>query len=165
MTPAQFYSNTRRSDTTDCLLWTGAIKSNGYGNLSFEGKVQSAHRVSYMLANGPIPKGARVLHSCDVRACVEPSHLSLGSARDNSRQMVERGRYRGPARLSPSVRQQVRSAVASGLPQRVVGEHFGVSQATISNIVRGKHAGLSDARWAHRPESQVDVTATKGDHA
>ena len=123
MTPAQFYSNTRRSDTTDCLLWTGAIKSNGYGNLSFEGKVQSAHRVSYMLANGPIPKGARVLHSCDVRA------------------------------------------VASGLPQRVVGERFGVSQATISNIVRGKHTGLSDARWAHRPESQVDVTATKGDHA
>lgn len=142
--------NRAKRDDNGCLIWQGAIKSNGYGNVVVEGKTWTAHRLSYTWAKGPVPRDARVLHSCDARACIEPSHLHVGSARLNSREMVLRGRYRGPAKLSPAQRACALVEVASGESQGVVAHRWGVSQATISNIVRGKHTALGDARWAMR---------------
>jgi hypothetical protein len=51
-----------------------------------------AHRVAYVLANGPIEPGQVVMHTCDVPACVNPAHLKLGSQGDNNRDCFAKGR-------------------------------------------------------------------------
>ncbi len=79
----------------DCWLWTGAKTGRGYGaiNVLASGKFGHAHRVSWEMANGIAPPaGMSVCHHCDVPACVRPSHLFLGTAKDNAQDMVAKGR-------------------------------------------------------------------------
>lgn len=64
----------------DCWIWVGLVNRYGYGRW---GKNKTAHRHSYELANGEIPDGKQVCHTCDVRNCVNPAHLWLGEHRDN----------------------------------------------------------------------------------
>lgn len=82
-----------------CWLWMGG-KRSGYGAflLNNPRKQESAHRVAWMLTNGEIPDGLMVLHRCDVKACVRPSHLYLGTKVDNARDASERGQLRGRRR-------------------------------------------------------------------
>lgn len=76
----------------DCWMWTGYIDQVGYGRITDYWQKLGAHRFSYEMHVGPIPAGRHVLHSCDVRACVNPRHLRVGTHADNMRDMVERGR-------------------------------------------------------------------------
>lgn len=81
----------------DCWLWTGAKSPSGYGQFAVNRQPTRVHRYSWELANGPIPAGLSVLHRCDVRNCLKPEHLWLGTAADNQRDMTEKGRGRvGP---------------------------------------------------------------------
>src|SRR5438132_10157018 len=75
-----------------CWIWEGAWSKKGYGNVRYEGKVQAAHRVFYMLLRGPIPEGLTLDHLCRVRSCVNPDHLEIVTNRVNR----ERG-YSPPA--------------------------------------------------------------------
>ena len=79
--------------TGACWLWIAGKDYGGYG--SFQHK--RAHRLSYEMHVGPIPKGMFVCHSCDVPACINPAHLFLGTARDNVRDMIAKGRL--PSRV------------------------------------------------------------------
>jgi hypothetical protein len=76
-----------------CWLWTGALAA-GYGCLGGgPGKpLVKAHRLSYELHKGPIPDGAKVLHTCDTPPCVRPDHLYVGTQRDNALDRERRGR-------------------------------------------------------------------------
>jgi len=67
----------------------------GYGAFGFDGKVQKAHRVAYMLTHGPIPDGGHILHSCDNPSCVNPDHLRVGTHTENMRDKLARGRDHG----------------------------------------------------------------------
>lgn len=80
---------------TGCHLWIGAVSDSGYGSVSIKGKMRLAHRVSYELRVGPIPLGLLVLHRCDVRCCVNPDHLFLGTYADNENDKIAKGRERG----------------------------------------------------------------------
>jgi hypothetical protein len=85
----RFFWHVKKTKT--CWLWTGAIlkgKKNGYG--MFGGA--RAHRWSYEYHIGAIPSGMRVLHTCDVRNCVNPQHLWIGTDRDNARDREAKGR-------------------------------------------------------------------------
>lgn len=77
---------------TDCWEWFGNRFTNGYGQINVGNRMLLAHRVAWELKVGPIGRGLRVLHRCDNRACVNPSHLFLGSQSDNIRDMDIKGR-------------------------------------------------------------------------
>ena len=69
-----------------CWLWTAGVSSNGYG--AFDGV--GAHRFSYQLFKGRIPTGKIVRHKCDVKICVNPDHLLIGTQADNINDYVRR---------------------------------------------------------------------------
>src|SRR3990167_3892348 len=78
---------------TGCWLWTGATRYDGYGTRPWRGKTSAqAHRIAWEVFRGPIPDGLQVLHRCDVRCCVNPDHLFLGTQLDNMRDMIQKGR-------------------------------------------------------------------------
>lgn len=82
-----------------CRLWIGAKSRHGYGSLSWKMKRLVAHRAAYECAFGPIPSGMVVCHRCDVPACINPTHLFIGTQRDNIRDMISKGRH--PHHLKP----------------------------------------------------------------
>ena len=79
-----------------CWLWNGRYGQSGYGTYGGgrSGERVQAHRLVWQDVNGPIQDGLFVLHRCDVRGCVNPEHLFLGTAKDNTRDMMAKGRER-----------------------------------------------------------------------
>lgn len=88
-----FWSQVRRESGTGCWEWTGSTIPKGYGQFRYDGDNELAHRISWAIANGPIPDGVMVCHHCDNRICVRPDHLFLGDAFDNMQDMVAKGRH------------------------------------------------------------------------
>lgn len=91
--------------TRTCWEWT-AKKVYGYGYLGLNGKSIRAHRFSWELANGKIPPELFVLHKCDNRKCVKPSHLFLGTQKDNIQDAISKNR---PVGLS--IKQQIAKGI------------------------------------------------------
>lgn len=132
----------RVEKTDGCWLWTGAKNTGGYGMIQVGGRPIGAHRLSWELAHGPIPKGAMVLHSCDVRHCVRPDHLRVGSALENAADAVARGRKRSHYDYLVSLR----SAAL----------RLGVQPATLRQQIRnGKLAATMLGGW-HVRTSEVE---------
>ena len=67
-----------------CHIWRGPLEPDGYGCLRYRGKAWRAHRLAWTVKYGPIPAGMILCHRCDVRRCVNPDHLILGTIRDNN---------------------------------------------------------------------------------
>lgn len=143
----RFWSKVNRSGGTDsCWLWIGKSKQKGYGAFHLPGRVMvRAHRYSYELAHGPIVGGLHVLHRCDVRLCVNPAHLFLGTAGDNVRDCSAKGRFNhagehnAAARLTSAKASDIRSRRASGETGKALALEYGVHPNTIYAISRGEH--------------------------
>lgn len=95
-----FWSNVATGD--GCWEWMGEITQSGYGVVSFPGARIPAHRAAYAIEHGFVPAHRVVMHQCDNRICVRPSHLRVGSQRDNVRDAVAKGRNAG-SRKGPRV--------------------------------------------------------------
>lgn len=77
-----------------CWIWSASFTSKGYGQISYKGKNTLAHRASaHLFLKFPIDSTLCVLHACDNPKCVNPAHLFIGTAQDNSDDMVAKGRH------------------------------------------------------------------------
>ena len=147
----RFWTHADSSGGTDaCWPWTGYIGENGYGVVGIRGKADKAHRVSYFIKHGRIDNDRLVLHRCDVRGCVNPAHLFLGTPEDNSQDAVRKnrntrlyGEQNGKAKLTRAAVLAIRRLCGrGGVRQKAVAKQFGVSEATVSYVVNG-------GRWAN----------------
>jgi len=75
-----------------CIEFVGGKIGGGYGRVNFNGQRFVAHRLAWELTNGPIPEGLFVLHKCDNPPCINPDHLFLGTNKDNTQDMLAKGR-------------------------------------------------------------------------
>lgn len=125
---------------TGCHLWTGKPNHNGYGRIGIGRKDYLVHRVSYELQVGPIPDGLYVCHKCDVRLCLNPEHLFVGTPKDNLHDMMRKGRAcpsenKHNAKLN---NQQVREIRSASQSSRTLAEIYSVSPKLIRNIKSGR---------------------------
>jgi hypothetical protein len=120
-----------------CWIWKAAHGGRGYGRVRFMGKTNGAHRVSFYLANGYWPRNTR--HTCDTPLCVNPKHLIDGTKKDNSQDMVERGRstYGERNPMAKLTSKQVTEIRESKEPTRFLMKQYGVSRATVKYIRAG----------------------------
>lgn len=129
-----------------CWPWSGARHPKGYGNfMATRRMTRIAHRLAYLLAHGELPSDKMVCHSCDNPACCNPAHLFLGSAKENSQDMVKKmrsphGERQGHTRLSQREVQAIhRLNAMKRLTQREIGEAFGISQQTTNAIINKRN--------------------------
>jgi len=142
----RFRDRVQFGDEKGCWLWTGAIEeTTGYGRLCVNNHPIGAHKYSYELFKGPIPEGQSVLHSCDVRRCVNPNRLFVGTHQDNSRDMVSKGRQckgekRPNAKLTPEDVKSIRDEYSRGhTTQKALGLRYGIKQQAVSDIIRRRN--------------------------
>ena len=132
------------ADALDCFIWKGQITKEGYARKWIRGRMQRLNRVAWEWANGPVPDGMIVCHTCDNRACVNPDHLFLGTNADNSADMVAKGRSaRGEnhsqARLTDD---DARAILNSDETSDELAARFGVTRSTINRVRARTH-------WRH----------------
>lgn len=141
----RFWSFVLKVEETEggCWLWQGAVGSHGYGSIYAYGRQVLVHRLSWEIHNGPIPKGMHVLHHCDVRRCIRPNHLFLGTNKDNHADAQLKGRLpAGEAHKSSKLTalqvQEIRRRSSLGESRRSVSRDFDITPQTVGKIVRGE---------------------------
>lgn len=142
-------------DESKCWLWSAGKTGSGYGAFVMDGAQVRAHRYAWELLNGPIPKGYFVCHHCDTPACVNPSHLFVGTPADNMRDKVNKNRQaKFPARFGARQNNaklcdaDVLMILSSDRPNKELAATLRVDPSVISKI---RHR----VRWVH-VEEQAD---------
>ena len=134
--PARFWSKIEKTD--GCWLWKGSLNPYGYGRFPIKGIYTLAHRLAYKLLKGAIPKGLFCLHKCDVRKCVNPDHIFLGTAQDNTKDMLEKRRQANGTKVNTNklTEDQVRVIIKDERPNRQIAKDYDVSDVCIGLIKR-----------------------------
>lgn len=142
---SRFWSKVNKKLKSKCWVWTGAC-SNGYGFFGIKGISYKAHRVAYEMKHGPIPKGKLICHHCDNRPCVRPSHLFIGTQKDNIKDAIQKGRMgkgeaNGNSKLTEKQVKQIRADIRS---ERKIASEYNVSKSAVHHI-------KSRDNWKHIP--------------
>ncbi len=128
----------------NCWEWIGSTHPNGYGQFHFDGKPWKAHRFSWKLHYGEIPKCYGVLHMCDNTLCVNPEHLFLGTQKQNMCDCRDKGRmkiYRGSEnvwhKLTEEIVKDILNTPHHKHRKTILAKKYGVSRRTICSIYEG----------------------------
>ena len=130
--------------TSSCWLWLACKHNFGYGCFKFNKKQITAHRFSWMLYKGEIPKGLYILHKCDIPECCNPKHLFLGTQKDNlidcsKKNRTAIGEKNGNSRLKTKKIINIRLEYSKGnITHRKLGKQFNVDKSVISDILNRK---------------------------
>lgn len=145
-----FWEKVDRADEDACWNWLAGKSASGYGNFLNH----LAHRVAYQLMVGKIPDGMVVMHICDNRSCVNPKHLSIGTHKDNSIDMVKKNRHKdwsgenhGNHKLTDEQARYIKNNFIKGNRwhkgnSQELADMFGVTSELIRKVATGK-------RWKH----------------
>lgn len=139
--------NTAFLTDEDCWNWIGCTNNRRYGSIGLAGKVIGAHCYSYLIYKGSIEEGQHVLHKCDNRRCVNPSHLFLGSNYDNIQDKINKGRlpkgdtHNSSVLLSSQVL-QMREDYKTETRLWVLAKRYNIASSTVFKIVNRQ-------RWKH----------------
>lgn len=132
-----FWDHVTRLDPAYCWVWKGGLEpKTRYGICNYNLKKEGAHRISWRLHFGAIPKGKLVCHKCDNRPCVNPNHLFIGTIKDNHHDAMRKGRNVKGERVGNSklTEAKVRQIRASNLGCIRAARFFGVSKGTILRV-------------------------------
>jgi hypothetical protein len=139
-----------------CWLWQGALNTMGYGQMNvrlgkWSYRRSLTHRLAYVLFCGPVETGLCVLHRCDTPLCCRPDHLFLGTKKENTQDMMVKGRgastpgeMNASAKLTAEQVREIRHAYVPG-NQQVLADRFGIKKCTVLNIVARR-------KWKHIPD-------------
>lgn len=144
-------------DDNGCHIWGGVVSTHGYGVISVKSLRFHAHRASMVAQHGPVPPEMVVCHKCDVRNCINPDHLFVGTQSDNMKDASRKGRItafmhpgsmvRGEAhkmaRLTDAEAEEIRN---SDLEPRFLMAKYSVAYSTVYRVKRG---------LMHKPYSQA----------
>jgi hypothetical protein len=134
---------TRRSvvDPSGCIVWIGPVDKDGYGKFTKKGFPDRAHQAAYVVANGPIPEGHIVRHTCDNPPCINPNHLIDGTFADNASDRVQRERFNRESsrynlvRLSMNLAREIRAKHSQGTSRIALAAEYGVGADQISRVI------------------------------
>lgn len=139
-----FYKYASVKSYDQCWIWCGTKRAKGYGSLIVHGRTQAAHRVSYRIHYGDFNTSLLVCHKCDVRLCVNPHHLFLGTYEDNNHDASVKGRTAvgeksGRAKLTWVKVREIRKRFAEEeISMSELGRQFGVHPSVVRVIIHKK---------------------------
>lgn len=153
--PTDYKSFSQKLEHFDngCHLWSGSLGRGGYGKVKVKNRTWSTHRFAWFCNFGEIPTGMQINHACDNRRCCNPSHLELGTQKQNIQDALNRGRMatgdRQGLRLHPESRPfgerngsakltvgEVLKIRKSKAAYRIIAERFNIKPVTVSLIRR-----------------------------
>ena len=146
-----------------CWLWIGAVDSSGYGNFRYKDRYLGAHKVSYLIHKGEVGKGYLVLHTCDVRCCVNPNHLKLGTHADNMEDRNIKGRQahlRGTKNGNSKLNEEDVITIFTKYDGKehtiyTLGREYNVHPSTIHLILKGRN-------WSHITKHELQRAMKEG---
>jgi hypothetical protein len=143
MTVARFWMKAKRVPS-GCWEWQGHRTRMGYGQAWSGRRAEFAHRFAWMIVNGAIPSEGRtdICHKCDNPACVNPSHLFLGTTSDNVQDMLRKGRgvvgeHARGAKLTEAGAREIIRLAHEGWTFKEIAQKFGVSEIQVGRIAHG----------------------------
>jgi len=156
---ARFWAKTKDEPETGCVLWIGGAPGEGYGTFRIAAVNARAHRVSYVMAHGPIPMGLVVRHTCHRPRCINPAHLIVGTQAENAQDMLKAGRApRGPGsnprKLCAIGALIIRGDNILGVPVKETARNLGVHVSTVAE-------GRAERRWEAAMTDHVNAELAK----
>lgn len=151
----RFWSKVNKGKPDECWLWTGAKRGDGYGGFKLANPTKDvgAHRYA-LLGRSCTEQKLPVLHTCDTPLCVNPRHLYLGNNKQNTVDMLTRGRHRPPvgvkngmSKLNDNLVLKARRDYKAGKSAKEIALELGVHYKHVNEILIGRRV------WAHVPEA------------